>query len=1002
MHGEEAYFICFGVAFFLALLAALPVSIIALVLALRANRAARDAAQRLRDVLPRAPERAAEAPPRAAERPVVPWPKPAPPLEAPPAARVPEAAPPEAPTPAAPPPYRPAATGEAAPAPPPAVPRVGGEPPRPGKPAVPRAGGAAPRPAVRWEEWIGLKGLALAGIVVVLIGAALFAVYAAERGWLGRTGHIRVALLALAGLGFMTAGEVFARRAWTVLARVATGGGLAMEYFAAFSAWSRFHIIPEPAAWIFMAAITAAAIVLAVRYASLAVAILSLVGGLAAPLLIRPERDPGHVLFLYMIAVNAGVLVLAYFRKWRVLNLLALAGTVVNVAFWLSAHYWHGGTAAEKLPFIVTYMTILWAAFFALGLIYHLVGRRDPSDLDLPVTLLAAVAYFTGLYLLLRGPEHHWLLGPAAAVLGAVYLGEGLAVRRLAPAQVRFVLLQVAQGLGLLTLAIPIQLNGVFIPMAWAAEASVLVWFGLRTCDWRLRAVGLLVHAASIIALAYYADEAWHTKGALVLNARTATLGAVALAMALSAWLFRRRSDGKVTAEAVAMSAAAALAHAGLMLAIGVEVFRWHADAAAALRKQVLSDLAARLADLRWMRDAFLACGLAAYGVVAAGAAAALRRTFHHGMALVAFAACFAVLLAAQADPAPRELPAVWNSMGATFGVVAACLAAAALVAYFVATVPPTGRGLTITYELLALGVVLGLLLAELHRAEEFLSASVTWSPYGGPAGPGLDFWHSQETLRDVAMIRAAGLAAMGSLVLLRGFWMGSLAHRIAGLAAMALGVLALAGAVLGDWPGYYTVLWQPRGVAFVLLAAAMALGAAGYARRLPQESRERRCVLPVLAILVHVAVLACFTLEAMDFWDARAGKWFPHEELDAWYARHATLSVGYALYALGLLAAGIGRRVVRLRVLALVILAGTLAKVMLLDLSRLEAIWRILSFLGLGLLLLAASLLYYKYRHILFPTEPSGAAGGQATAGLPGQGGGPAAGGKEGADASA
>ena len=89
------------------------------------------------------------------------------------------------------------------------------------------------------------------------------------------------------------------------------------------------------------------------------------------------------------------------------------------------------------------------------------------------------MAYFAGLYVLLRA-DHHYLLGPAAAILGAVYLAEGLVVKRLAAAQVRFILLQVAQAMGLLTLAIPIQLSGVFIPMAWAAEAVVLFWLGLR------------------------------------------------------------------------------------------------------------------------------------------------------------------------------------------------------------------------------------------------------------------------------------------------------------------------------------------------------------------------------------------------------------------------------------------------------------------------------------------------------------------------------------------
>ena len=140
--------------------------------------------------------------------------------------------------------------------------------------------------------------------------------------------------------------------------------------------------------------------------------------------------------------------------------------------------------------------------------------------------------------------------------------------------------------------------------------------------------------------------------------------------------------------------------------------------------------------------------------------------------------------------------------------------------------------------------------------------------------------------------------------------------------------------------------------------------------RHPPLLAPERTTVGPVVAVLVHLVVLGCFTLEAQDFWDAHAKAWFPHRELHAWYARHATLSVGYALYALALLGAGIRRRSKLLRILALVVLGGTLVKVMVLDLSRLKEMWRILSFVGLGMLLLTASLLYYKFRHIIFPDE--------------------------------
>jgi len=921
---DEGVFICLGVAVLVALAATIPLSIVAVVLALRAIRQTQSLARQLKD-RPAEPAPArppAETPRAAAVPPAVPLPRqPAPP---PPAAPV-----VERPTPAAP-----------APPPPP--------PPRPPVPAL-RPG----REPIRWEEWIGLKGLALAGIVVVLIGAALFAAYAHEQGWFGRRGYFQTGLLTLGGLIFLTVGEVLERRRFGILAQVVTGGGLAMEYFAVYAAWGRFHLIPEPAAWIFMTVITGVAIVLAVRYSSLVVAVLSLVGGLAGPLLIRPDRDPGHVLFLYLVAVNAGVLILAYFKKWRVLNLLALAGTVLNVVVWVFTHYYyHGDTATEKLPFIVAYMTVLWGIYFALSIVYHLLGRRRESRLDLSVTIINVVAYFGGLYALLRADHHHWL-GPLAVVLGAIYLAEGLAVRRWAPGQMRFVLVQVAQALGLATLAIPIQLEGVFIPMAWAAEAAVLCWLGLRLGQRRLCAAALVIHVASLIALGYYAQEAWNAGGMLVFNARTATFGVVALAMALSAWLYRPKAE-RGSAESVVVTFAAAVAHALLMLLVGVETYKWHEGAAEVLRRHDPANLAEQMAHLAWVRDAILATGLAVYGLVAVGVVAALRRVFHHAMALVAFAACFVVLLIVQGHLPPLKFVAGWNEVGATFAGVAACLAVAAAVSRYATRGVAGGRDFAIAYELLALAVVLGLYLTELGRAQTHAADA----DLAGLEGPWL------------VCLAAAGCAVMAGLVMLRGFWVRSLAHRAAGLALAAIAVGLLGWPAVGSDYVYETILWHPRGVAFGLLVLAMALAVVGYARAPARTTPERACAGPVLAVIVHVVVLVCFTLEAQDFWDAHAQAWFPHRELDAWYARHATLSVGYAAYALALLGAGIRRRSKLARVVALVILGGTLAKVGLLDLSRLEAIWRIFSFVGLGLLLLAASLLYHKYRHIIFPAE--------------------------------
>ena len=68
-------------------------------------------------------------------------------------------------------------------------------------------------------------------------------------------------------------------------------------------------------------------------------------------------------------------------------------------------------------------------------------------------------------------------------------------------------------------------------------------------------------------------------------------------------------------------------------------------------------------------------------------------------------------------------------------------------------------------------------------------------------------------------------------------------------------------------------------------------------------------------------------------------------------------------VYGGAMLTVGIARRSKLLRVMALLLLSLTILKVFLLDLSGLEKLYRIISFIVLGLILLAVSFLYQRYR---------------------------------------
>jgi len=71
-----------------------------------------------------------------------------------------------------------------------------------------------------------------------------------------------------------------------------------------------------------------------------------------------------------------------------------------------------------------------------------------------------------------------------------------------------------------------------------------------------------------------------------------------------------------------------------------------------------------------------------------------------------------------------------------------------------------------------------------------------------------------------------------------------------------------------------------------------------------------------------------------------------------------------WALYSISLVAVGIARRYQLIRLLAIILFGLTILKVFLVDLSELEKIYRIVSFIGLGIILLTASFMYQKYRN--------------------------------------
>ena len=209
--------------------------------------------------------------------------------------------------------------------------------------------------------------------------------------------------------------------------------------------------------------------------------------------------------------------------------------------------------------------------------------------------------------------------------------------------------------------------------------------------------------------------------------------------------------------------------------------------------------------------------------------------------------------------------------------------------------------------------------------------------------------------------------ACEGAALVYLGLLAGRSWLRFAGAALLAAAVVRLVQDLLGPAAVEALPLMNVRSLVALTLTALVALLAWRF-RREPVDD----LVLPlevVIATLVITAsaLLLLWATSEVNAWFAR-GAWIGVDTAgagavtSAGLARQVALSTLWAGYGVLLVAVGIRHNYVPLRAMAIALLALTVGKVFLVDLARLDRFYRILSTVGLGLLLLGASYLYQRF----------------------------------------
>jgi uncharacterized membrane protein len=405
------------------------------------------------------------------------------------------------------------------------------KPPRPEPPPMPPADDAVDRALAAFVAWLKRGNpLARAGVVILFFGGSFLAKYAAEHSMFPI--ELRMAALALGTLALLGIGWRL-REAKPLYSQTLQGGGIAGFYLTVFASTRLYQLLPHELSLGLLIVVAIAAAILAVAQNALALAVLGTGGGFLAPILLSNGGGSLTALFVYYTILNLGVFTVAWFRAWRVLNLLGFVFTFGIAGLFRASAY----TAAQQ-PTMEFFLWLFFLLYVAVSILFSLRQKPDLKGyVSASLVFGLPLAVFT-LHTSVVGHEG-FTLAFSALGLAVFYLLLASALYYTRRDNLRL-LCEAFAALGVIfaTLAIPLGFDRQATALAWSVEGAGLVWLGVRQDRRLARAFGLLLQLAA--CLSYFIALPKLSSATPVLNGQYIGSLAIAAAGLLSGWWLYR------------------------------------------------------------------------------------------------------------------------------------------------------------------------------------------------------------------------------------------------------------------------------------------------------------------------------------------------------------------------------------------------------------------------------------------------------------------------------
>ncbi|WP_373777620.1 DUF2339 domain-containing protein [Glaesserella sp.] len=195
---------------------------------------------------------------------------------------------------------------------------------------------ALEKPNILWNWLMQGNPILKIGGIILFLGLAFLLRFASEHFTFPI--EARYISVALVGVACGTVGWLLRHRR-REYGLTLQGLGIAILYLTSLASFRLHDLLPVGIIFAVQIGLVALMIALAVIQNSPVLAQIALLGGLASPVLLSDGSGNYIVLFSYLALLNTGVAVVAWFKSWRLLNVIGAMGTIVLASGWGITHY---------------------------------------------------------------------------------------------------------------------------------------------------------------------------------------------------------------------------------------------------------------------------------------------------------------------------------------------------------------------------------------------------------------------------------------------------------------------------------------------------------------------------------------------------------------------------------------------------------------------------------------------------------------------------------------